>query len=466
MKVVILTGLFLCFLLPAIRSNPDTSAKVVIGQITLEGNRITRPRIILRELKFNTGDTVFIQDLPEILVKSRQNVFNTGLFNVVRIDTLRDDLSPGKLNISVSVIERWYLWPIPYLEFPNRNFNAWLEEPDLSHLTWGMNVKLFNVRGRNETLTAIVYMGFNPRYGFTYQTPYLNRKQSWGIGFGAGWGFNKSLISGTTGNKDVYLSVPGEILSTQVTAYAETFFRPGLYSYHTLSVSYRYSDFADTLLNTPGYLTYPTRYYSFFSLYYKFKLDHRDVRYYPLTGYYFDVELIKTGLSGHPVNLFSVQSSFRRYDLLLDRFYWATGITLKCSWPSEQPFAFQQNLGYGRDYIRGFEYYTINGNWFVIWKNNLKFALVRPRTGSISFIRNPKFGVVPYGIFLNLFADAGFVNEPAAGDPADNPLVNRFLGGYGISVDLVTYYDIVIDLGLAMNSLGIPGIYIHFTAPI
>jgi len=44
--------------------------------------------------------------------------------------------------------------------------------------------------------------------------------------------------------------------------------------------------------------------------------------------------------------------------------------------------------------------------------------------------------------------------------------VNTLLAGYGFSIDFVTYYDIVLDLNFALNSIGEPGIYIHFIAPI
>jgi len=467
MRGLVLTGLFLLIFFTGNGSVPDSSDRVIVGKILLEGNKITRPRIILRELKFESGDTIPRTEVPGILVMSRQNVFNTGLFNVVELDTQRVFSPENRLDITIRVIERWYVWPIPFLEFPNRNINAWLETLDFSKLTWGLNIKLFNVRGRNETLTMMVYLGFNQRYGFTYQTPYLNKKQTWGFGFGAALGLNKSLIVGTTENRSDYLNAAtGGFLQSQVSGFTECYFRPSLYSYHTLSLSYQYYDFADTLLHIPGYLTDTADYYSFFTLYYKYKLDHRDVRYYPLKGYYFDVELTKQGLSAQPVNLFSIQSSFRKYGVINERWYWATGITVKCSWPAQQPFFLQQNLGYGRNFIRGFEYYTINGNWFTLWKNNLKVALIKPRIGKLLFLGNPKFSVIPYGLFLNIFADAGFVNNSLFSETKDNPLANKILGGFGISIDFITYYDVVIDLNFALNSLGEPGVYIHFTAPI
>ncbi|NQV01046.1 MAG: hypothetical protein HQ542_00230 [Bacteroidia bacterium] len=466
MRPLLLTGFLLFIGFFQVRGAGDSTALVIIDHITLEGNKITRPKIILRELRFRAGDTLTAQSFPAALQRSRDNVFNTALFNVVELDTVRLSSGPTHMEVTVKMIERWYIWPIPFIEFPNRNINAWLESVDFRKLTYGLNFKFFNARGRNETLTLLIHLGFNQQYGFTYQTPYLNKKQTWGFGFGGYYSRNRSLITGNTGNKSNYLDTADGNLQHRAHGFVEGYFRPNLYSYHTLAIGYDYYYFTDTLLKIPGYVTDSTNDQSFFTLYYKYKLDYRDVRYYPLKGYYFDLELTKQGFAAEPVNLFSIQTTFRKYWKFTERWYLAAGATAKWSWPEDQPFFLQHGIGYGRDIIRGFEYFTINGSWFGLVKTNLKFALIKPRIGRISFIRTPKFGVIPYSLFLNLFVDAGYVNNLVAMVKQNNPLVNTFLAGYGLSIDFVTYYDIVLDLNFAMNSLGEPGIYIHFIAPI
>jgi outer membrane protein assembly factor BamA len=466
MRCYALTGLLLLILAMQVYGQADSSGVVVINGIHLEGNKITRPKIILREMKFKTGDTVSAGEFPLLLERSRENVFNTSLFNVVEIDADTVDGDPRLMDVKVRVIERWYIWPMPYLEFPNKNINAWLETFDFRKLTYGVNFKFFNARGRNETLTLLLHFGFNQQYGFTYQTPYLDRKQTLGFGFGGSFSQNKSLMVSTTGNKGEYIDTTSGFLQRHANGFVQGYYRPSLYSHHTLSVSYDYFVFADTLLQIPGYLTDSTNDQSFFTLYYKYKLDHRDVRYYPLKGYYFDLEMTNHGFSSESFQLFSIKSAFRKYWRFTPRWYWASGLTAKWSYPEEQPFFLQRGLGYERDFIRGFEYYTINGPWFLLLKNNLKFALVKPRVMELPFIKNPKFGVVPWGLFLNLFVDIGYVSNPIDYVKEQNNLVNTFLAGYGISIDFITYYDLVIDLNFALNSLGEPGIYIHFIAPI
>ena len=63
---------------------PDTAASVVIRGIVVNGNKVTKERIILRELVVHEGDTLTSRTLYEKLERSRQNLMNTGLFNTAR----------------------------------------------------------------------------------------------------------------------------------------------------------------------------------------------------------------------------------------------------------------------------------------------------------------------------------------------------------------------------------------------
>src|ERR1035438_986552 len=65
--------------------NHQTRPCVVIHKITIEGNKLTHPSIITRELLFHEHDTIPDAVLPEMLKSSRQNVYNTSLFNIVDI---------------------------------------------------------------------------------------------------------------------------------------------------------------------------------------------------------------------------------------------------------------------------------------------------------------------------------------------------------------------------------------------
>ena len=216
----------------------------------------------------------------------------------------------------------------------------------------------------------------------------------------------------------------------------------------------------------PGYLAGTSGHLQYFSLYYQYKNDRRDEQFYPLTGSYFDVEMDQNGLWFSAVNEFFVKTNFRAYLQIWKRLYFATGLTLKISLTPQPPYFLQRGLGYGREFVRGYEYYVIDGRDFLLWKNNLKFALVPRHVANLDFIHSQKFSKVPFALYCNVFGDAGYVLYD--GDQADksNDLRNSILIGYGAGFDFTTYYDIVIRLELAVNRKGTPGLYLHFMAPI
>jgi hypothetical protein len=106
-----------------------------VDRILILGNKLTRNTIILRELRLKKGDIVNEVDLPYILEKDEQKLFNLHLFHTVDMRVL--DLNNGKIDILIEVDERWYTFPIPIFQLSDRNFNEWWEtyDHDLSRVT-------------------------------------------------------------------------------------------------------------------------------------------------------------------------------------------------------------------------------------------------------------------------------------------------------------------------------------------
>lgn len=447
----------------------DGSGFVIIRKISLQGNKRTKPSIILREMKFAEGDTLAAGVLPALLRESQQNIFNTRLFNVVTLDST--SLGPGgETTVTVNMIERWYIWPIPYIEFSDRNFNVWWENKDLSHITYGVDLTFNNMRGRNETLIVMAHLGYEQLYGFTYRIPYINRKETFGTGFGAGVELNHEVAVETRENRQVFLKDPSRYLRNLSFAYAELFYRPSFYTLHTLRFSYNQLLFSDTVIKTPGFSLDEMNLQRLFYLSYQYKLDHRDVQYYPLKGYYFDASLVL----GFPYTVshdFHIKTNLRRYWQLFGRWYWATGFAGKATFASVQPYYLTRALGYDRDYVRGYEYYVVDGQHFALLKNNLKFALLPQRIIRLGFIPSQKFNTIPVAIYLNAFCDLGYVYNHRATDAVyretfGNTLENSLLVGWGGGIDLATYYDFVVRMEVSVNGMGKPGFFLHFMASI
>ncbi|MCX6247466.1 MAG: hypothetical protein NTW10_07015 [Bacteroidetes bacterium] len=468
-----LFSLFFFIFAPSAFSQPlfaervhDTSLQVVIRSVTIDGNHLTRSSIILRELPFHEKDTLREASFRQMLTEGRENIFNTTLFNFVTLDTLPRDGSPRQMDVVIHVVERWYIWPWPFFEISDRNFNTWVETTDLSRLTYGIDLTIKNVRGRNETLKVPVHFGFNQKIGFSYKIPYLDRRKIIGMAFGAEYNRNHEVIVETHDNKTVYYKDPDQFPRQNLYAFAELLVRPSFYARHTLHFGFNGWFFSDSLLRIPGYAADSSNYLNYFSIGYQYKNDRRDVQFYPLTGSYFDAELAQNGLGLSPVNEFFIKTNFRKYLQLYNRWYFASGLTVKVTFTPQPPYFMQRGLGYGREYVRGYEYYVIDGRDFILWKSNFKFALVPQRDMSLDFLRSPKFNKVPYAFYLNVFCDVGYVWYDGDQPDPTNDLRNSLLVGYGVGIDLATYYDIVIRLEAAINGKGVPGLYLHFTAPI
>ncbi len=448
------------------------SAYLLIHKIEIRGNKLTRPRIILRELRFQEGDTVQLSELPQLLKTSRENVFNTGLFNFVTLDTVRSPVSSQGIDLTIHVIERWYIWPWPFFEISDRNFNSWLETTDFSRLTYGVDVAFFNMRGRNETLKIPIHLGFNQKYGLNYQIPYVNRKQTIGFSFGGDYERNHEVIVACSKNKPVYFKDPGLYPREKFYGFLELEIRPSFYAHHSIMVSWNQYHFSDTLLMVADSMLKPFYTYSvnkqqvvsYFSFDYQYKNDRRDVKFYPLKGFYFDAELVQNGFPGADVNELYVKSNLRKYWQLSKRWYLASGVLAKVTLSPDPPYFMQRGLGFGREFVRGYEYYVIDGRNFVVAKNNLKFAILPQRVAMLGFLKSKKFNTVPYALYMNVLFDAGYVYNSYV--QPQNDLQNSLLVGYGVGLDFTTYYDIVLRAELTMNGKGEPGIYLHFMAPL
>lgn len=125
----------------ALNDNPhaitDTSF-IIVGRIVLQGNQITKDRIVLRELVFREGDTLSLNALGEKLKQSRQNLLNRSIFNFVEIDTLPSQEAGSRMvDVKIVLLERWYIWPMPILELADRNLNSWWETKDMTRINAG-----------------------------------------------------------------------------------------------------------------------------------------------------------------------------------------------------------------------------------------------------------------------------------------------------------------------------------------
>lgn len=442
----------------------------VIDSVVLSGNKITRDYILFRELVFRSGDTIGSRQLDSLIVRSRENLINTSLFNFVHIQRYASAGAPYIQNILVEVTERWYVWPIPILKISDRNFNVWWETKDFSRLSYGFFIDWRNFRGRKENLLMRFQFGYDQLYDLHYLIPYVNRRKTVGLSFGGGFWKRKETASMTLENKQVFFQDPGSFARQDIFAFGQCLLRPNIHNTHLFELRYDHHQFSDSLLHeNEDYSVNGAREVQYMTFHYMFKSDHRDYNNYPLKGYYADFEVIKKGLwtfSENTLDNLYFLATFRKFWELYPGIYFASGVNGKVSAGRTQPYFALRGIGFDRDIVRSYEYYVVDAEHFGIWKNNFKFALISQKTGDIDFIRTEKFSKVYYALYLNVFLDAGYGAYDQDFGTETNDLQNALLMGYGAGLDFVTYYDIVIRLEFSVNILNEPGIFLHFRAPI
>lgn len=440
---------------------------VVVGEIQLEGNDVTRDKIVLRELEFQSGDTLLFSKLCTMSKLSKENLLNRSLFNFVYIDLLADENSVI-VAVKVRMIERWYVWPLPIFELADRNFNAWLESRDFSRVNYGVFITHNNFRGRMEKLKLLLRAGYNQNYSLLYEIPYLTREQNIGVGIQAGFSRSREISYQTSDNKQ--LNYKNEDAYAREAFYLKLMasYRIGYRYLHQIYLGYENFKFLDTITRlNPQFMGMQTGSESkFFTLLYIYKHDFRDSKPYPLDGHYFDFEFSKYGfgLLEKAPDFFYLKATFDWYKPLSKRWFWASNITGKFSGGERQPYYLQRGLGFQNDFVRSYELYVIDGTDFGLFKNNLKFNLIKPKIRTIPLIPSEKFSKIHYALYLNLFLDMGYAHQKF--DDKINSLTNDLLIGTGIGLDLVTYYDMVFRLEYSRNRMDEYGFFIHFIAPI
>ncbi|MFQ5334853.1 MAG: POTRA domain-containing protein [Flavobacteriales bacterium] len=447
------------------QSAPDSIPEFVIDSIELSGNKTTKTRIILRELEIKQADTLPAAELNALIKRSRDNLLNTSLFNCVEIHT--QSIDSVHLTLSVELTERWYTWPIPLFELAETNFNTWWLDKDLNKINYGFYLIRENFRGRKESLKFRFRFGYDQQIAMQYTIPFIDKRQMAGLEFTLGYSFNHEIAYGTVDNKRQFYKSETGYSRKDIFARTALVVRKKLYNRQVINLQYNRASVEDTVLKlAPDFLNGDMSYNEYLSLSWLFMHDKRDYIYYPLSGHVFLMQLTKEGLgivdhSG--LNLLSAYTEFNQHFHIEKKLYFAYGINAKINLLENPPYYYQRGLGY-TNFVRGYEYYVIDGQSYGLLKSNMKLALIKEKKGTLKFIKTEKFSKYHYSVFLNLFADAGYVFDGLYA--ASNPASNSLLIGSGIGLDFLTYYDMVMRVEFSVNRFGESGFFLHFEKPI
>jgi outer membrane protein assembly factor BamA len=449
-----------------IAQSVDSNSYYKVNSIKLIGNKKTKDKIVLRELIKKEKDTLLLKNIARINQRNEYNIFNTQLFIYDSVychinDTLK------QIDYTIKVKERWYIWPIPFVDFLDRNINAWYQTKDLSRLAYGMQLNIENFTGVKDQLTLLFRTGYANQYGFNYRLPYLNKKQTLGAYTQYYYNELNKLHYVTLYNQQRFVFSDTEHLRTDHSAKVGIFYRPGLFLQHTFDMSYTNFRISDNVRDlNMNYFSKGSNTTDYFSLIYRLTYDNRDNKIYPLKGNMIDLTLVKDGFDvsdASKINLAYAGIALKKYFPIHKRINFATQAKARLMNSDQpRPFAFNVALGYS-NYIRGYEYNVIDGQNFVLSKNSLRFQLIKPKFHEVAVLKKLKpFSTIPFYAYLTVFYDGGYVQEDYY--KATNDFANSWQHGYGAGLDIITYYDFVMRLEYSFNKQNQGGFFVHLTS--
>ncbi len=472
--------------------SPDPQ-KLIVRNIIVEGNNSTNESIILREVLFGTGDTILRSDLVVLMEKSLENILKTSLFHNATIDKRVIELStdsaliktssidssvrkvsryyknPAReigisyVSIVVNVTERWYWWIWPMLEHPDRNFNDWAQHEDITRLSGGVYFQHENMFGKMEKLNIRLLGGYRTYIAANYEWPYINKNKTIGIGLLGSYYTQHEVNYATVSNKQLYYE-GNQFMLTSYNLAIYTRFRPGIHFTHLFTVQHNTANFNDSIriLNPSFYLQ--TNQFQLLGFSYLLKVDFRDNRNYPLRGYYMEAEASHLKNISSSFSRQSMRMSLRGYLPLGNHLYTASEIVSKITSPRIKPYPLQNALGFDRDFVRGYEYQVIEAPHYWIFKSHLRYAIIPDLKIRLPLIRSEKFNPVPLSAYAGIHYDMG-KSFPAL-NPQTNSLQGKLLTGYGVGIDIVTFYDKVVRVEYTFRHNGQGGLFINFMAMI
>ena len=138
------------FALKTFSKNDQKQLFYEVNQIIIKGNEITKSKVIIRELAFKKNQQISQNEIEKKIEISNSNLTNLNLFNFI---TITYEIIEDKINFTIDLVERWYIWPYPIFEISERNFNVWWNDfkesdyRDFSRLNYGIFLNIENFRG-------------------------------------------------------------------------------------------------------------------------------------------------------------------------------------------------------------------------------------------------------------------------------------------------------------------------------
>lgn len=400
----------IAFLFAVILLFPDAacaSDSLKVDSIIVRGNNKTKTDIILRELTFSSGDTV----TSEMMSFNKERVFSLGLFTSVRFRGMR---SKGLNIVMIDVEESWYIWPLPFI---------YIRDNTIKRSTYGVNILYKNFRGRNETLSTSVGLGYDPYFTFTYYNPWLIRQENIYLSSSIGYQnlLNKSPEAEKLYGKEFKQRFFTYILNVgkRIDLFNEAGVFAGFDYVHNPDDDKFISFSGDRINRVPkAGATYT--------------YDSRNLKQFPDSGMYANIYYSYNGFNIKRESFSVIKADFRHYFYIWNDFSFKWRLTSRFINGWNIPFYENSMLGV-LEKVRGHYNERREGDIYYLASAELKYPLIKDWNYKLKLPLIPR-EITRYRIkvFLNIFGDTGttqFKDEKLS--------IKGFYSGYGAGITLL-----------------------------
>lgn len=438
-------------------ATPPNSKWLHIRTISFIGNTITKPNIILRDMSIQSGDSVRSDELEYELNHNKKRILNTQLFSTVKYSYNTAGSDTIDINYEVSELLYWLVKPL--FSLADRNLNVWWVEQNrrLDRTNIGADLTRVNFRGRNEKIGALIQVGYNKYFELYYSIPFIDKKMKQGLG---------ASITYETGREINFITDQNKLYFFRSEHYPYQRFKSKLaYTYrnryaaiHEANISYHFISISKPLYElSPGFLGGLTR-VNFFELNYIFRFNNTDIRLYPINGIELKTVFSKKGLVvDKDVNQFSIANETSYYRSIYGNVSSSFIFRGRLSFPQNQPYYFNRAMGFKSEYIRGYEYYVMDGSHYALLRSNLRFKIL-DRILTQNILKFIKY--IPLKIYSKAYDDIGYVHNS---NPQNSKLNNKLLNGYGVGLDVLISYYVRLRLEYSFNHLRENALFLHST---
>ncbi|RYZ23690.1 MAG: hypothetical protein EOO16_03815 [Chitinophagaceae bacterium] len=435
-------------------AHADTAEVYTISRFEIEGNRKTREMVILRELPFEEGASYTLAELMERSKNAQARLMNTGLFANVTVGVL--STTGNEARILVSVKERWYLYPTPFVDVVGMKYQDWIKQGmPLANVKYGVKIRHKNLSGLNDKLTLNVTRGYMQELTLVYDGLPLDYGLKWSLGFAAVMGQQRDVAYRTDYNKPVGLHDDKRFLYRYTHISAAAMYRPAIKTRHQFGIAWHDESFADTIarlskdyLNQENRVQYP-------ELFYNVSYQDLDFVPYPTKGVNAEASFTKKGFKA-PVNLWQLWGRASWYKPVSKSAFVNFRATALLKLPFKQPYTMQQFVGQNEMFLQGYEDYTIDGVAGGFAKASIHQRIIDRKFG-VKIKKLPQLASVPVKIYAKAYVNGGYIYNEQRGT---NLLNNTMLRSAGIGLDIVLFYDLTFHFEWTLNGNGRNGLYL------